>query len=287
MATFSFNRPIFLTVLAVWFWCVTGWAHAGEPLRFGVMPFLGSIEIVERFTPLVDLLEERLGQTVKLIIPAHFQQLIDDLGEKRLDMVYFGPVPYVRLVAKHGPQPIVAMEELGGQASYRGVVFVRQESPIQHLADLAGKRFVFGDQNSTMNHTVPRILLAQAGVTLERLAEHRFVGNNQNVVLAVLMGEADAAGVKEDIFAKYQARGLRVIAHSPPMPNLLYAAGSHLSAELVERLRVILTTLHQSPAGLALLKKIQPDTTALVATEDAAFDSLRAFLRHDPAASAR
>ncbi|MBF0628389.1 MAG: phosphate/phosphite/phosphonate ABC transporter substrate-binding protein [Magnetococcales bacterium] len=264
---------------------VCGWlmlsAHAEEPIRFGVMPFLSAIDIMERFTPLVDLLEKQLAHPIKLVIPGNFQQLIDDLGEQKLDFVYFGPVPYLHLVKQYGPQPILAMEELAGKPNYHGVIFVRQESDIQKLQDLKGKRFTFGDPDSTMNHTVPRAMLFQAGISLNDLAEHRFVGNNQNVVLAVLMGHADAAGIKEDIYNKYQERGLRVIARSLPVPNLLYVAGRHRPESWVERMRQALTVMHQTPEGLAALKKIQPDTSALIPATDDTFQELRKFLDSD------
>ncbi|MBF0153963.1 MAG: phosphate/phosphite/phosphonate ABC transporter substrate-binding protein [Magnetococcales bacterium] len=267
---------------------LTGWslilglavaAQAEGTIRFGAMPYLNSLELVERFTPVLQYLEKRLEQPIKMEIPPNFRILIDQLGKNELDFVFFGPVPYLRLLEEYGAKPILAMEELGGKRSYHGVVFVRQESSIQKLADLAGKRFAFGDPDSTMNHSLPKMMLFHAGVPLKDLAEFKFVGNNQNVVLSVLMGNHDAAGVKEDVYEKYAPRGLRVIARSPPVPNLLFVAGSHMPREWVERMQQAMTTLHQTPEGMAALKKYNPDITSLVTAQDGDFSSLREFMK--------
>ncbi|MEO5332628.1 MAG: phosphate/phosphite/phosphonate ABC transporter substrate-binding protein [Magnetococcus sp. YQC-5] len=273
--------------------CCVGWvllslivcwpavAKSEDVIRLGVIPLLNSLELTEKFGPMLGYLEKRLGQPVKLKVPANFRLLIDALGENQLEIVYLGPVPYLHLVEQYGLKPILAMEELKGKKDYHGVIFVRQESPIQGLGDLAGKRFAFGDPESTMNHTLPKLMLAHAGVGLKDLAKHAFVGNNQNVVLSVLMGQFDAAGVKEDVYAQYESRGLRVIAKSLPVPNLMFVAGSHMPKEWVERVREAMTSMHQTPEGMAALKKFHADATALIPSQDSDFKPLRAFLQEN------
>lgn len=247
-------------------------------VRFGVIPLLNSIELTERFTPLLHHLERALGQPVRLEVPADFRTLVEEVGKQAFDIAYVGPVPYLQLTEKYGPHPILAMEELKGSKHYHGVIFVRNDSPIRELGDLRGKRFAFGDPGSTMNHTLPMQMLTEAGVTLKDLAEHAFVGNNQNVALSVLMGQFDAAGVKEDIYNQYADRGMRVIAESLPVPNLHFVAGRHKSPEWVEKVRATMLDLHKTPEGMAALKRFHPDATALVAAEDGEFDPLRQLL---------
>jgi hypothetical protein len=46
------------------------------------------------------------------------------------------------------------------------MIIARNDSNIRTLADLAGKRFAFGDPNSTMSHFVPRTVLAGAGLSV-------------------------------------------------------------------------------------------------------------------------
>ncbi|MBF0263292.1 MAG: phosphate/phosphite/phosphonate ABC transporter substrate-binding protein [Magnetococcales bacterium] len=248
-------------------------------VRFGVIPLLNSIELTERFSPLLHQLEQALGQPVRLEVPADFRTLVERVGKQEIDIAYLGPVPYLQLTEQYGPHPILAMEELKGSKHYHGVIFVRGDSPIRELGDLVGKRFAFGDPGSTMNHTLPMQMLTQAGVSLTDLAEHAFVGNNQNVVLSVLMGQFDAAGVKEDIYNQYADRGMRVIAESLPVPNLHFVAGRHQSAAWVEKVRATMLDLHKSPEGMAALKSFHPDATALVPAEDEAFESLRQLLK--------
>lgn len=282
MKIHAWRRRICLWMSLLGLWSHPLFVSANEnSILVGVIPLLSALELNERFSPLLNKLEQALGQPVHLEVPANFSILLERLGKQEIDIAYVGPVPYLQITKQFGPHSILAMEELKGSKSYHGVIVVRTESPIQELGDLAGKRFAFGDPNSTMNHILPKSMLAHAGVGLKDLAEYAFVGNNQNVVLSVLMGQFDAAGVKEDIYNQYADRGIRIIARSQSVPNLLFVAGRHKSEEWVNKVRQTMYTLHQTPEGMAALKKFHPDATALVAADDQEFAPLRQQLRED------
>ncbi|MFZ5493127.1 MAG: phosphate/phosphite/phosphonate ABC transporter substrate-binding protein, partial [Pseudomonadota bacterium] len=159
---------------------------ADAELVLGVHPFKPATRLVESFTPLARYLSARLGEPVRLHVARDYQTHLDGVAIGRYDLAYLGPKLYVQLRSLHGPRPLLARQQIGNSPVFHGKIFVRADSPIRRLADLAGKRFAFGDPHSTMGHLVPRYLLWQAGVGVEQLASHKFVGDHLNVALGVL-----------------------------------------------------------------------------------------------------
>ena len=146
------------------------------------------------------------------------------------------------------------------------------------VEELKGKRFAFGDPNSTMGHLMPRYMLAQAGVRAEQLASFKHISDHMNIVLAVLAGDFDAGAVKEDVFFTQEQRGLRAIATSPPIFDHLFISSKRLPAEKVGALRNALLNLAKEPNGKAILQAMTPGVTGLVSAANQDYDNLRSIL---------
>jgi len=252
---------------------------AAAELTLGVHPFKPPSKLVAAFSPLTDYLGARLGEPVTLRIAKDYQSHIDAVGRGELDLAYLGPVAYVELREQYGKFPLLARQQIGKSPVFHGKIFVRQESPIRKLSDLAGKRFGFGEPHSTMSHLLPRYTLWQAGIPVERLAAYKFVGDHVNVVLGVLSGDFDAGAVKEDVYYEYQGRGLREIATTPAVSDHVFVAGRQVPAERVKQVRDLLLQLDRDPRGTAILRSLTPGVTALVPVRDGDYDSLRRVLR--------
>ncbi|MEO5347952.1 MAG: PhnD/SsuA/transferrin family substrate-binding protein, partial [Magnetococcus sp. YQC-9] len=155
----------------------------------------------------------------------------------------------------------------------------RHDAAIQTLEELVDKRFAFGDANSTMSHLMPRAMLLDAGIPTTRLAGVEFLSNHANVVLGVLSGLFDAGATREGIFLEHQARGLKAIAWTPPLPTHLFVARTTLPASQTEQLRHSLLQLAAQPDGKAILQSVEATITGILPAEDAEYDSLRVTLR--------
>ncbi|MBI3560537.1 MAG: phosphate/phosphite/phosphonate ABC transporter substrate-binding protein [Gammaproteobacteria bacterium] len=254
-------------------------ATAAAALVVGVHPFKPASKLTEAFTPLINYLSEKLGEPVSLRIAKDYQAHIDALGQDLIDIAYIGPSPYIKLTEQYGPHPLLARQLIGDQPVFHGKIFIRTDSPIQHLAELKGKQFAFGEPHSTMSHLVPRYMLWQAGITVDQLAGYKFIGDHVNVALSVLAGDFDAGAVKEDVYDSYAARGLRAIATSAPISDHLFVASRKLSQTRIRKLRMILLALHKDPQGAAILQSMTPGVKALVSVKDSDYDSLRVVLK--------
>jgi phosphonate transport system substrate-binding protein len=274
----SVTNRIFLILLTSLLLAWPATAGERERLTLGMLPFLAATELFDHFTPLTSYLSERLGAEVTLEIFADYEMLIEKIGYDQVEIAFLGPAPYIRLVELHGSKPILARLETDGTPTFQGVIFVRREAPFTRLADLKGRRFAFGDPQSTMSHVLPRHMLLKAGIDLDDLASFDFISNHHNVVLGVLLGDFDAGAVKEDVFYEYEARGLRALAETPPISELLFVASATLPAETVAALRQSLLELGESAAGLEILTGIQPNATGLVPAADEDYHDLRGIM---------
>jgi phosphonate transport system substrate-binding protein len=216
---------------------------------------------------------------VSIRVHQSYQSHLDFVGKDQADIAYVGPVSFIRIRDQYGPKPLLAKLEVKGEPFFRGMIIARDDSEIQTLADLAGKKFAFGDANSTMSHIVPRAMLARAGVSADQLGGHDFLHNHHNVALAVLGGYFDAGGVKDEVYYEFKKNGIKMLAQSPPIPEHLFLARADLPADLIARIRTHLLAIAHDPRKEAILSAIEPEVTGLLPAADQDYDSLRELMK--------
>lgn len=250
-----------------------------EPLVLGIHPYLPHDEIITRFTPLANYLARAIGRPVEVRVGRDYKEHINAIGNDTIDIAYMGPSPYVEMVGKFGKKPLLARQVINGDPYLRGEIIVRRDSPFQTLADLRGKCFLFGDNNSTMSYVLPQRMLESAGVPLSRLGSYKSLEGHRNVALAVLAGSCDAGAVKSEVFHEYEPRGLRALAELPLVADHVFVANGRLPASLVAKLRKLFMKLNELPEGKAIMTGIHPQMTALVPAKDSDYDQLRVLMK--------
>jgi phosphonate transport system substrate-binding protein len=274
-------RRMLFAVLSL---CLASPAGAAEPataesLILAVHPYLPPKELVTRFTPLAEYLGRELGRPVSVRVGRDYDEHSEAIGKDSVDIAFLGPAPYTRVVARYGKKPLLARLEIKGQPTFRGTIVTRTDSPLRTLAELKGKRFAFGDPNSTMSHLVPEYLLLKAGVRRRDLTHYQFLGAHNNVALAVLAGDFDAGAVKDEVFRDFAPKGLRALSDTPAISEHLFVTRSTFPPELIDPLRQALLRLKDIPAGMTIMQAINKDMTAMVAVTDSDYDNLRAILK--------
>lgn len=257
---------------------------AQQPLKLGIHPYLSATELVRRFKPLADYLGRQIKVPVTIEIADSYTSHIRNVETGAVDIAFMGPASYVALDEAAGPWPILAAFETNGRKTFRGVIVARRESAIADLAGLKGKRFAFGDRQSTMSHLVPRHMLLGKGVAAADFADYQFLTNHDNIALGVLGGDFDAGALKEDIFRKYEPEGLKAIAFSPEIGDHVFVMGAKSSAQTAKSVQQALLGLKDRPEGKEILAAIQKNLGALVPAENSEYDNLRAVLKELKAA---
>jgi phosphonate transport system substrate-binding protein len=266
-----------------------GQAEEGLPetLRVGLIPNVAPEEQRARYEPFAAHLEEQLGVEVDLFVAADYAGVVAALAGNRIDLAYLGGLTYVQAEQQVELTPLVTeVDHETGTTKYLSAIVVRDDSPYTDLDDLvanaADTTFAFGDVSSTSGSLYPRIMLVDAGVDCDAqrvdqcppLARVSFTGGHDAAALAVLGGEAGAAGLELRILHRMEREGavepgaLRVIAQREVegYPWVMRTAlGEQAAAQLTEAFLAI-----EDPDLLDLLRarRYQP-----VVAED--YDEIR------------
>ena len=249
-----------------------------EPLKLGIHPYLSTSELVKRYTPLAEYLGRQLGRPVLLEIGRSYDTHIHKIANGLTDIAFMGPSSYVILTSQYGKRPLLAAFKTKEGKFFHGRIMVRKDSPITSLAQLKGKRFVFGDRASTLSHIVPRHMLHKAGIDVKQFSQVSFVANHDNIALGILAGTFDAGAVKEEVFLQYQPQGLRSLARSAPITDHVFIARTGLPQSTIEALKKAFLQLSDSTDGRKIISGMRIDVIALVPADDRDFDALRVIM---------
>ncbi len=252
---------------------------AAPRLLLGVHPYLDEHEVVRRFEPLAQYISQQTGQAVQVRVGKNYAEHIEVVGGDRVDIAYLGPSAYVRLLKRFSAKPILGRLQAAGKATFHGYIVTRTGSDVRRLEDLAGRRFAFGDRNSTMSHLVPRYMLQQAGVSVRDLASYRHYKGHNNVAMAVLSGAADAGAIKAEVLEHFRSKGLQALAETPEISEHLFVTRADLPPALVQRLRKILLDLKDSGRIAQVLAPIKKTATGIVPASGADYDNLRRIMQ--------
>jgi phosphonate transport system substrate-binding protein len=142
--------------------------------------------------------EETLGVPTKLFAPADYDGVIQGLLGGTIDMAWLGASGYAKtyLEDPNAVTPVLVKINLDGSYGYHSIGFARKDSGITSLEDMAGKKFGFGDPNSTSGYLIPSIEIPQqTGKTMENgdyFGEVVFTGGHEQTIVAVNNGDVDA-----------------------------------------------------------------------------------------------
>ncbi|MFZ9685643.1 MAG: phosphonate ABC transporter substrate-binding protein [Gemmobacter sp.] len=142
--------------------------------------------------------QDLLGVETKLFTPADYDGVIQGLLGGSLDMAWLGASAYAKayLTDPESLDVVLVKTNLDGSVGYYSIGFARKDSGITSLADMKGKRFGFGDPNSTSGYLIPSIEIPQAtGASMangDYFGEVVFTGGHEQTIVAVNNGEVDA-----------------------------------------------------------------------------------------------
>lgn len=182
-------------------------------LTFGVYQTDKATVMYKMFTPVLEAIQDDMSRQlnrpvdIALTIFKSYDDGIQALVDGKVDLVHVGPAPYILAKEKNPAIRLVAMEHEKGEKRFKGVVVVKSDSKIASLEDLRGKRFAFGDKNSTIGRYLVQAELVDHGVFGKDLAGFKYLERHDQVAGAVELGDFDAGSIKSSTFKKYADRG--------------------------------------------------------------------------------
>ena len=254
-------------------------AVAQQGLRLLLPPLSSPDQVYARFQPLAAHLQQTLGVPVEARVAGDLESLLRLAREDRPQVAYLCPLIYTRLADEGELLPLARLKR-NGKSTFRTAVVVRRNSPYEHLAELKGARFAYGNPVCAASRLVPEAMFDQAGVDPRKdFFEERTLGSNENALYTVAADLFDATAVDEASAKPFVERGLlRVLRYSRPIPQYILAASPATGADLRQRVRAALTELRR-PADSALLDAIGSDVDGFAATDNADYDIIRDMQR--------
>jgi phosphonate transport system substrate-binding protein len=172
--------------------------HLGiEEFRIGLLGGENATDRLRSNECLRERTEELLGVPAKLFAPADYNGVIEGLLGGNLDMAWLGASGYAAVYLKDpkAVEPILVKINVDGSYGYHSIGFARADSGITSLEDMKGKKFGFGDPNSTSGYLIPSIEIPQAGYTMDPgdyFGDVVFTGGHEQTIVAVYNGDIDA-----------------------------------------------------------------------------------------------
>ncbi|MBU2456281.1 MAG: phosphate/phosphite/phosphonate ABC transporter substrate-binding protein, partial [Proteobacteria bacterium] len=234
-----------------------------RPLRFGMSPALSS-EVARRMGErLCSYLGTRLDREVNPTVFGDYQTLTDCLARGEVDIAWTPPQIFVEIYQQGGG--MLAIMQRHGQLTFESALLVSANSPLQSVEDLRGASAAWVDRRSTSGYLFPyaEILRRLGGPELGR---QHFHGSHRAVLEAVANGWADfgCTFATRDPGGKIVSAGwrdllpervdeLRPMAFVGPIPGDNLSHSPQLPPSLAKELIEVLTQMHQTEDGLALL----------------------------------
>jgi phosphonate transport system substrate-binding protein len=251
----------------------------------------GIEETRARFEPLTRYLQKESGIPIEAVYLNTFE--VPEAFERgELDIVHSNSLLYV-IMHEKGLKPLAG--EKRGSLGYQsaGGIVVKADSPIKTMADLVGKRMVFGPQLAPTGFLTQYELLLDAGVDPELDLEYYAIPwgayKHEKVVYAVWLGAYDAAAIPLlDLEMMIEDRrvgpeDLRIIAQGDPIPYCVFGVGPDVAPETASRIRSLLFNLLPEDTAkvdgevLSVLHRAKVDGFVPIADSD--FDRVREMAR--------
>ena len=190
-------RKLLLAATAVATMSVGATAQEITEFRIGVLGGENAQDRLASNECLRSYVQDLLGVETKIFTPADYDGVIQGLLGGSIDLAWLGASGYAKtyLTDPEAVDVVLVKTNLDGSFSYHSIGFARKDSGITSLADMKGKKFGFGDPNSTSGYLIPSIEIPQqTGASMENgayLGEVVFTGGHEQTIVAVKNGDVD------------------------------------------------------------------------------------------------
>ncbi len=273
--------PLLPAVAGLIFVAVLLWPAPSESptvLRVGVLPDQSPEILQQRYTALMDYLEQEVGVPFQLVMPGDYAELLDMFGRREVDIAYFGGLTYLMARETSGARGLVMRDV---DTRFRSAFLATTGRPESTIADFLGKRLAFGARLSTSGHLMPRYFLTQWNIDPESwFSDIVYTGAHDATAHLVREGDVDLGVANAEIVEAMYRDGrlrrdeVRIVDQTPPYVDYVWAMRSQFDSDLYYR--VVFAFLRLSPSdapGSAILANM--GAGGFLPVRDSEFGSLR------------
>jgi phosphonate transport system substrate-binding protein len=231
------------------------------PIRLGVVPERDLFAQQKRNKALADYLADRIGRPVILVTARSYQQILEDFETGEVDAAFLGSLLTVLALERADCRVLVRPELPDGSTTYRGVILVREDSPIRTVQDLANRRIMLV-RMTTAGHLFPMSLLHEHGLQdPPKKPALIWVGTHDEVIEQLTAGTADAGAMKDQRLDAYLASHpdarVRRLATSEAVPENALVIRHQVGDEMARRIAEVLLAMPNSAEGREALAEFE------------------------------
>ncbi len=251
-------------ILVLWLLLSGSGLSAQPAYSLGVVPQFDQRRLHDAWTPILEAVEAESGVRLELAGSPDIPAFEDGFSTGRFDFAYMNP--YHMLVA-HDVEGYLPLARDVGRQLY-GIIVVKKDSPLQSVADLAGKRVAFPAPNALGAALIPRAEFARQ---FKIEIEPRYVRSHSSVYLNVAMGLTDAGGGVQKTLEQQKPElrdKLRVLYQTAKVAP--HPIAVHPRVPQADRGKVLnaLLKLGETPAGQRLLQAVPMKRIGAATLED-------------------
>ncbi|NLE44065.1 MAG: phosphate/phosphite/phosphonate ABC transporter substrate-binding protein [Chloroflexi bacterium] len=233
-----------------------------------------------------DLLQEETGLHFKTLIATEYAGAIEAMcsDPPQAHMASLATFAYV-LAADRGCAEAALLSTRFGSPTYNGQIFVRADSGITSLDQLAGKTFCRPDPLSTSGWVIPSLMIRGEGVNPDTdMAEIVDAGSHDAVAAGVYNGDCDAGATYVDARTRIEEdfpdimEQTVVIAIEPDIPNDGVQFVASLSQEIRDKIVSGLLAVAATEEGAEALGTAY-QWEGLIEAGDSFYDPFRQILQ--------
>jgi phosphonate transport system substrate-binding protein len=273
------NRVVAFAVFvcAVFLFVLSGTASA--EIRFGILPRLSAVELTTMYTPLAEYLSKEVGEKVTLVIPKDFEAYKAMVENGQVDMGFSNSIVYVQLKKTVNIDTLAVSAEKKAGTKFRGIIITRNDSGIDKVQNLKGKKLIFVDKDSAAGYIFQMLLLTKAGMDVNKdFTMLPFAKKHDNVTMAVFNKAADAGGIREDDLDKMKDKvdlsQIKIVGYTDYFPNWPVYSTPKLNKSASAKVKAALLNLKPGdPAAEKILEAAKLSGFAPITDKD--YDLLR------------
>lgn len=242
--------------------CVKEAERPMTTLRIGILPDQNAEELYKQYNPLFHYLSDEIDVPFELTIPHSYDELLQLVVDKRLDLVYLGGVTFLKAHHEMGVIPLV-MRDI--DTRFTSYFIVNAKNTAKELKEFAGKILSFGPKLSTSGHFMPRFFLGKQEVIDPDLFFSRveYSDAHDKTVYKVINNKVDLAAVNSIIVDQMLLDGrlkkgqIRILYKTPTYVDYVWALNPDVAAETKFKIRNAFMKLSvDKPRHKKILKKI-------------------------------
>jgi len=205
--------------------------YGPKTIKVAILPLYSAITIYDRYDPLMRYLSEKTGYEFKLVIPKNFEDFMQVIKRGEVHFSYQNPYIFALLSKEVNIKPLVTTvgedclvdEVICGDDRFRGVIITRHNSSIINIDDLKGKKIMIVSPKSAGGYLSQKMFLKRKGIDVERDLRIIDAKRQENVILGVYRGEADAGFIRESALVvwkeEFDMKKIKVLAATDYLPN--------------------------------------------------------------------